>query len=163
MKLERNRDDGKSLTGQLILPIGKGLASIERSWADPIQPIPPGEYKLVPHFGVKYRNVFALVNPDLGVTHFVPNTNHPKPRTAILIHPANFARELRGCIALGLVRDTIRDPKSDYTNVSMVVRSREAVKIFNDYVRSLPEKERYLVIAENASVRNFRSRIQRQG
>jgi hypothetical protein len=157
MHLIRENDDGESLTGILYFNSFK-LYSLERSWASAIKPIPAGRYNLVPHNGVKFKDVFALVNPILGVTHILSNTNHPKPRTAILIHPANFSYELRGCIALGMVRDYIRASKS-----VMVKRSREAVKLFTDYVKTLPESERILEIREDAVVRNFRARLQRQG
>lgn len=70
--------------------------------------IPPGIYDLVPHSSEAHPDTFALVNPDLWVYHFdtdVPFLKRGIARTAILIHPANFVEELRGCIAPGMTRN----------------------------------------------------------
>ena len=88
-------------------------ATIERPWvACPLggkagkkgfSCVPPGEYKLEPHSG-DYVNVWSLVNPELGVYHWpwdVPKGREETSRTAVLIHAANWAYELRGCIAPG--------------------------------------------------------------
>jgi hypothetical protein len=60
--------------------------------------VPRGTYQLEPHSTQAHPGVYALVNRDLGVSHY-PESGIP--RSAILIHSANFARELRGCIAPG--------------------------------------------------------------
>ena len=108
-------------------------------------PIPAGTYQLVPHYGVKWRNVFALVNPKLGVTHFIPSS-HPNPRTAILIHPANFGSELKGCIAVGLTRAKERDKRRDYLLSSFIGGSRAACALLFKHINSLPPEKRTLRI-----------------
>jgi hypothetical protein len=90
--------------------------TIERPWAPidaapcgqkGISCIPAGTYRLEPHNTEQHKNVWALVNPSLWVYHL--ESDVPKPRlglarTAVLIHIANWASELRGCIALGKSR-----------------------------------------------------------
>jgi len=49
--------------------------------------IPNGEYQVVPRWSEKYKNHFHITN--------VPN------RSYILIHAANYSRQLLGCIAVG--------------------------------------------------------------
>jgi hypothetical protein len=44
-----------------------------------------------------------LVNPLLHVVHY-PEDGNPGDRALVLIHIANYARELRGCIAPGMSR-----------------------------------------------------------
>lgn len=70
--------------------------------------IPLGTYELVPHDTAAHPNTWALVNPDLGVTHepcdmISVGCQYPH-RFACLLHPANMASQLRGCIAPGMSR-----------------------------------------------------------
>lgn len=72
--------------------------------------IPPGVYRLERHTTDAHPATFALVNPDLWVYHFesdVPTDRRGFARTAVLIHPANYVEELRGCIAPGLRKDSL--------------------------------------------------------
>lgn len=62
--------------------------------------VPPGIYRLEPHNSEAHPQTFALVNEKLGVSHW----NKPGMRSCVLIHPANYVSELRGCIALGMER-----------------------------------------------------------
>lgn len=106
---------------------GQIFHTIERAWIPGDDPgedggepgkscVPLGTYALAPHSSAKYPRVFALVNPALDVVHYAA----PGKRYAVLIHAANWARELRGCIAPGLSR--AQDP-----NGWMVLRSRDAM------------------------------------
>lgn len=85
--------------------------SIERPWVagdtlgeDGGEPgkscVPEGIYRLVLHDTTTHPHSFALENAALDVVHL------PAPgfRDSILIHSANWAYELKGCIALGLGR-----------------------------------------------------------
>lgn len=49
--------------------------------------IPKGVYTVVPRYSEKYKNHYHILD--------VPN------RSYILIHPANYSRQLLGCIAVG--------------------------------------------------------------
>lgn len=109
------------------------LATIERPWIpDPdtdtglagkeqVSCVPDGEYILRPHYSERYPLetgswAYALVNPELGV-YYQPGdipAGQKYGRSAILIHPANYVRQLQGCIAPGLrhhytVEPTVQD------------------------------------------------------
>lgn len=97
--------------GQLVVG-GLTLATIERPWIDnPAGPggkarescVPEGTYAVRSHDGGAFRNVWALVNPDLGVWYQPGQI--PKGqrwgRSAILIHAGNRVRDVVGCIAVG--------------------------------------------------------------
>jgi hypothetical protein len=65
--------------------------------------IPPGRYQVVHRKSPKYGDHFHILN--------VPN------RDLILIHQANYARQLQGCIGVGKNRmDIDRDGKTDITD-----------------------------------------------
>ena len=71
---------------------------IERPWKnneDDTSCIPDGDYQLVPHKG-KYGRVWAFVGET--VSHY---EEPGKARFACLIHNANWADQLEGCLAIG--------------------------------------------------------------
>lgn len=82
--------------------------------------VPVGDYKLVRHNSEAHPNTWALVNSDLDVIHY-EDPNRPNARCLALIHAANLARELRGCIAPGMGRSTNSE------GVKMVTNSRLAM------------------------------------
>jgi hypothetical protein len=105
------------------------LNTIERPWIpadghpggeNGISCVPVGTYALALHDSEAHPQTWALVNPELGVWH-LPSDIPPGEagRSAVLIHPANFAHELLGCIAPGLGRG-----HSD--GINMVTQSRAA-------------------------------------
>jgi hypothetical protein len=74
---------------------------------------------------------WALVNPDLDVVHFPGEDSNPNARSAVLIHPANFVHELRGCIAPG----TRTSPAvAAHGGGYMVMESRKAMKMIQDHM-----------------------------
>lgn len=110
------------------------LCTIERPWipsdkgkggAKGISCVAPGNYRLVRHDTELHPMTWALVNEELDVIH-QPHPDRPYARTAVLIHPANWAHELRGCIAPG--KRTERDSVGRY----MVAESRKAMKMIQD-------------------------------
>lgn len=124
------RDPGCTLGS--IDSFGRRLQTMERPWvpsADSIAGtkgvscVAPGKYKLERHNSEAHQNVWALVNATLDVYHFesdVPPGRKGKARTAVLIHSANWAEELRGCIAPG--KERVKDGL-----VWKVERSRDAL------------------------------------
>lgn len=82
--------------------------------------VPPGLYRLERHNSEAHPNTWALVNPDLDVVHYEDRL-HPNYRCLVLIHVANYARELRGCIAPGYGATV------DDQGVRMVTNSRRAM------------------------------------
>lgn len=82
--------------------------------------VPPGDYQLERHNSEAHPNTWALVNSDLDVIHY-EDANRPTARCLVLIHVANYARELRGCIAPGRTRAV------DSEGVNMVTGSKLAM------------------------------------
>lgn len=88
--------------------------------------VPVGLYRLECHNSEAHPHTWALVNPLLNVVHW-PVEGGEFDRSVVLIHVANYASELRGCIAPGL--NTYVDP---IRSVRMVTKSREAMKKLQD-------------------------------
>lgn len=65
--------------------------------------VPPGVYNLETHDSEAHPKTWALVNPDLDVVHY-EGDGRSATRCLVLIHVANYSRELRGCIAPGRLR-----------------------------------------------------------
>lgn len=117
--------------GSLLVGGDFQVATLERPWIpDPDTDaelagkenescVPDGEYLLRPHISEKYPAdewAYALINPELGV--YYSDIDIPKGqrfgRSRILIHPANYVRQLQGCIAPGrkhnfTVEPTVQD------------------------------------------------------
>ena len=93
--INRVSDDGYSTLGELFVVSNDGYVSYQcltlelpyKDNAQDISSIPKGDYKVVKRWSEKYKDHFHILN--------VPNRSH------ILIHQANYVRELRGCIAVG--------------------------------------------------------------
>ena len=97
--------------------------TVEKPWDRNIQEIscvPDGEYSLMPHQSNKYGDVLCLINREKGVTHF---KEEDSKRYACLIHVANFAKDVKGCIGLG-----------DAYLGDMVTNSRQAILDFYNEV-----------------------------
>lgn len=82
--------------------------------------VPEGIYQLERHSSEAHPNTWALVNSDLDVIHYEDRLR-PLARCLVLIHVANYARELRGCIAPGRARAINSD------GVRMVTHSKLAM------------------------------------
>lgn len=117
MKLTQRREPDNGVCTLSKLTLGfETLDTIERPWIPDligrggrkgISCVPKGLYRLVPHDTEAHPKTWALVNPELDVYHQpddVPVAKRQYARTAVLIHAANYAHELRGCIAPGLRR-----------------------------------------------------------
>jgi len=117
MNLRLTRDYHGTDCTQGVLHVGDHeFQTMERPWIrDHLAPcgmkgvscVPPGIYQLYRHDTEAHPHTFALVNPTLLVYHYdedVPAAQVGLARTCVLIHAANFAYELRGCIAPGLAR-----------------------------------------------------------
>lgn len=93
--------------------------------------IPLGVYQLVPHDTAAHPDTWAMVNPELGVTHEpadpLPDDCKYPHRFACLIHPANFAHELQGCFAPGMSRQSgtwgwmVKDSRMAFTTIQEIL------------------------------------------
>lgn len=111
------------------------VATLEEPWIDnrlgpggqPREPmrqescVPDGKYDLQPHNTEKHPNVWALVNPTLGVWHYSVPAGLIYGRAAILIHSGNTTRDIAGCVLVGL-----RHGRLD--NLDAVLDSRVALE-----------------------------------
>ncbi|GGA95895.1 DUF5675 family protein [Agarivorans gilvus] len=113
--------------GQLFSPCGTPLAvSVERPWLNnqpSISCIPEGTYKIVPVNSPKFGECLGLSAPTLGISH----DHSGILRTHILIHPANLASQLEGCIALGEKWGVLNGEWA-------VLNSRHACELFKSYI-----------------------------
>lgn len=134
LRREKNQPDAECILG-LFFAGTQSFCSIERPWipspiakggSSGISCVPPGTYQLDLHHSDAHPYSFALVNPDLDVIHY-PDPKRPELRALVLIHSANLARELRGCIALGT-----RAGKSQMVpGAYQVFDSRKAMRLFD--------------------------------
>ena len=104
---------GTDCTQGKLTVVGLTVETMERPWVPHatapcgqkgVSCIPVGTYKMVRHNSENHPRTWALVNPDLWVYHWDEDVlvgQKDIARTLVLIHPANFAAELRGCIAPG--------------------------------------------------------------
>lgn len=123
MKLILQRVHFKDATLGFLYPYGLDnpvFSTIERPWAQnkqEISCIPEGLYKVVPYSSEKFKDVWEVTD--------VYN------RTAILIHPANMANQLKGCIAPGLASGYMYDGNINQ-NVKAVTNSQQAIRQLKD-------------------------------
>jgi len=92
---------------------GYELSTIELKWNDNKigkSCIPEGKYKATPRTSAKYGKHFLI--------------NGTFPRTYVLFHAANYSRQLRGCIAVGMYHADI-----DKDGLTDVVSSKKAMSI----------------------------------
>lgn len=74
--------------------------------------IPYGKYEIIPHASSKFKKTWALVNPKLGVYQYRDDRVNEYDRYACLIHVANWAKEVSGCIGPGI--GASRDNESEH-------------------------------------------------
>ncbi|ASM53677.1 hypothetical protein PNIG_a1528 [Pseudoalteromonas nigrifaciens] len=73
--------------------------TVEREWKNNegyVSCVPVGIYDFLPHESPRYGDCYALEQEKLGVTRYGPSQ-----RTHVLMHVANKASQLAGCIAPG--------------------------------------------------------------
>ena len=95
LHLIRDIDTCKETIGRLYCMDEFMCYTIERPWLDNqrrISCIPKGTYPLFTKEYGRFYDRYNLPIPILGSTD---------PRSEILIHPANYAKDLAGCIGVG--------------------------------------------------------------
>jgi hypothetical protein len=136
--LYRDYRDASCTLGTITNGVKK-LQTMERPWVPSdksvagrkgVSCVAPGRYRLERHNSDAHPNVWALVNPQLDVYHWeseVPTERRGIARTVVLIHAANYAEELRGCIAPGTTRGKDGARKA-------VWNSRDALNQFRTWI-----------------------------
>ena len=142
--------------GQLIIG-NKIFATIEQPWTPnfngapggkPFEScVPDGMYRLMPFVRPKSSaKVYLLLNEDLGVYRFPQDHVHGSGRDLCLIHVANWARQVQGCIAPGMSRLPMVDKKGDFNYpVQAVGSSGAAMRL----IRDLLGERQHLLSIEN--------------
>lgn len=95
-------DEHRGTVGLLQIGDSQPLFTIEAPWVSNLRflsCVPCGEYDLVPFDGVKYTDTWALVGDHVKVLESEANREQ---RYGCLLHVANVARSLKGCIGPGL-------------------------------------------------------------
>ncbi|MFN3802862.1 DUF5675 family protein [Belliella pelovolcani] len=98
LSMVRTHHQEKQTKGELFVLDENGQVlfscfTLELPWKDnefQVSCIPPGRYKVVPRYSKKYKHHLHILD--------VPD------RSLILIHEANYVRQLLGCIAVGKAR-----------------------------------------------------------
>lgn len=112
IRLDHNyidQDNNKQF-GVLVVN-GIPLVTIERPWL-PMEKypagkpsfscVPPGRYKLVKAYSPKYKKeMWYLENKELGVVVRKEQKKEDWHRWGCMFHPANWVRQINGCIAPG--------------------------------------------------------------
>ena len=133
--LERFSYASTETEGVLSLP-DHNLATIERPWVPVDAPggkpfescIPDGEYLLNPWVRPDDSEVYILFNSDLGVYQEEDDMPDGVGRFLVLMHIANFVRNVVGCVGPGTRRAIMRDKKTG-TYERAVSSSGEAMRI----------------------------------
>ena len=130
--LERQSSGVAETQGFLSFP-GTVLATIEQEWReDPDRPggesnnscVPAGIYRLIPHTRPDGKEVVALINETLGVYYLAEDMPPEGGRFLILMHIANWSKDVVGCIGPGLGK----------ADGPMVTSSKSAMKKVMDYI-----------------------------
>lgn len=117
--------------------------SIEQNWLHN-QPflscVPDGVYELVEFESEKYGSTFAIYNPDRDVYVNKGDMANDTDRYACLLHKANWAHELQGCIAFGqTVRCGRKESMADHQ--LMITNSRVTTSKIIDMLKSSSNNE----------------------
>jgi hypothetical protein len=103
--------------------------------------VPDGEYEIKPFTRPNGDDVYALVNPDLGVYLNEYDRPEGKGRYLCLLHPGNYVQDVVGCIAPGLNYKIVNDRH-------MVASSRMAM---SRIMGSLSHQEGHILSVERTN------------
>jgi hypothetical protein len=119
--------------GRLIVG-DKVFATIEQPWTEnpngakggkPFEScIPDGMYYLESFMRPSGESAFIIFNPELGVFRFPKDHIKGHGRNLCLIHAANWVTDIQGCIAPGMARYPMVNPKT--RRIAQAVRSSGA-------------------------------------
>lgn len=108
--------------------------------------VPAGEYQLLPYFSPTHGQTWRLHNPALkvwGASAMAPEGM----RSECELHSANWARQLLGCIALGIEGQPMFDPATGIVEPA-VERSVDAINELRQLLDGTSEEDMLTIIRE---------------
>lgn len=134
LRLRRGAETQASTPGVLTVFTEAGSRSwftIEQPWRGNDQGascVPPGEYELIPYESPTHGPTWCLHNPQLNIyAGFGMRRAALGGRDFCELHSANWARQLKGCIALGQEGQPLYDPSTGRC-MPAVERSCDAIQ-----------------------------------
>lgn len=134
LRLKRDAETQASTPGMLTVATEAGERfwfTIEQPWRDNqkgVSCVPMGLYELVPYLSPTHGATWCLHNPPLGIyAGFGPRAAPPGGRDFCELHSANWARQLEGCIALGIEGRPLYDPSTGHC-MPAVEKSCDAIQ-----------------------------------
>lgn len=116
---------------------GQMFATIEQPWVEnpngakggkPFHScVPDGMYRLAPHKRPNGDHVYIMFNHELGVYRLPQDHEKNKGRDLCLFHKGNWALDVQGCIAPGIYRLPMDDPRTKWELDQAVARSAVAM------------------------------------
>lgn len=95
----------------VMLVDGTPLCSLERPWlpsgefpdGEPMEScVPAGLYNIIKEFSPKYgKGMYYLINEDIGIYLRKEDRQEEWQRWGCMLHPANWVKQINGCVALG--------------------------------------------------------------
>jgi hypothetical protein len=120
-----------------------GLYSIEKPWKGNqpfISCVPAGFYRLVVKPDGRYAGRWGLVGDSVDL-----DPGRRIIRTDCVFHPANWARQVTGCVALGMTC-AMHPPKPQEHSERMVGNSGPALELFERRLALSPSEDHYVTI-----------------
>lgn len=127
MNLSLETVSGAEATTGILIAGDQRFFSMEQPWNGNEAGhscVPAGEYLLIPYYSPKHGATWCLHAPALNVygTEPVP----PGGRSYCELHSATWARQLKGCVALGLDGQPMFDPLTGKVEPA-IEESRDAI------------------------------------
>lgn len=142
LRLKRFSYSSTETEGVLTLNDGTKFATIEQPWmpnsngargGEPFNScVPDGMYQLAPWESPTKGEVYILSAPELGVHKLPEHHGAWHGRNLCLIHVANFAHEVEGCIAIGMLRYPMKKRGTDIAPYQAVSDSRAAMRLLRE-------------------------------
>lgn len=127
MNLTMNTYARKDSTTGILTANGVSFFTIEQPWRDNKigeSCVPAGTYRLIPYSSPTHGATYCLSNSELNI--YGPGPFPVGGRSYCELHSANWARQLEGCIALGMEGQPMFDPVTKLVEPA-VERSADAI------------------------------------
>jgi hypothetical protein len=132
IRITRYNSTTNGVQSHITLPSGRELHGLEPPWhgnLPNISCIPDNNYVLLPWLSPRYGKCFAFAGGT--VTTVPEDVPHSASRFLCLMHSANYARQLKGCLAPGTDKDDAGDKQ---TGGPAVWNSKKALQIIMEEI-----------------------------